>query len=109
MLQRALSSAVPTQMLVCNRNIFLKACFYFCILCIQISISFLNYVSLLVLGMGASGYDCLEIPGAQSGTMCAQWTSAPIKNANRFCGNSGGLAKKKDAAAAADTATVCSK
>lgn len=60
-------------------------------------------------GMGASGYDCLEIPGAQSGTMCAQWTSAPIKNANRFCGNSGGLAKKKSAAAVADTATVCTK
>ena len=59
--------------------------------------------------MGESGYDCLQIPGAQSGTMCAQWTEADIKNANRFCGNSGGLAKKKDAAAAADTATVCSK
>ena len=59
--------------------------------------------------MGESGYDCLQIPGAQSGTMCAQWTDADIKNANRFCGNSGGLAKKKDAAAAADTATVCSK
>ena len=66
-------------------------------------------IHILVLGMGASGYDCLEIPGAQSGTMCAQWTSAPIKNANRFCGNSGGLAKKKSAAAVADTVTVCSK
>jgi len=60
-------------------------------------------------GMGTNGYDCLQIPGAQSGTMCAQWGTDSAINANRFCGNSGGLAKQKDAAAAANTATVCTK
>ena len=60
--------------------------------------------------MGASGYDCLQIPGAQSGTMCAQWGTDNAINANRFCGNSGGLAKQMNAAAAdMNTATVCSK
>jgi len=61
-----------------------------------------------VAGDGESGYDCIEIPGAQSGTMCAQFGTASAKNANRFCGNSGGLAKQKDAAAA-NTATICTK
>ena len=47
------------------------------------------------------------IPGAAVGTMCADFPAANL-NANVFCGNSQGLAKTTDAAAAANTGTICS-
>ena len=65
------------------------------------------------MGDGAFGYDCLMIPGAAEGPMCnALGTAGDRMNANRFCGNSAGLAIKM--MAQADNAnmkqgTVCSK
>lgn len=56
-------------------------------------------------GMAASGYDCIEIPGAAKGAMCEDFAAANM-NANVFCGNEGGLAKT---AAAVDGGTICSK
>ena len=56
------------------------------------------------------GYDCLEIPGAKLGTMCASFVNANAKMANRFCGNSVGLAKTISAAIAATmSGTICCK
>ena len=62
------------------------------------------------LGMGTKGYDCLVIPGAAVGTMCNQFETDEVKNANVFCGNSGGLATKKSAKAdGTNSGTICSK
>ena len=54
------------------------------------------------------GYDCIMIPGAGKGTKCSAW-SANALNANRFCGNSKGLATIKEAKTDAMSGTVCSK
>ena len=62
-----------------------------------------------LLGMGTKGYDCLEIPGAAVGTMCADFEATRL-NANVFCGNSAGLATKKEAKRdGTNNGTVCSK
>ena len=63
------------------------------------------------LGKSATGgYDCVMIPGAAKGTMCESFESDEAKNANRFCGNSGGLAIKKEAKTdGTNSGTVCSK
>jgi len=61
-------------------------------------------------GTGTKGYDCLQIPGAAKGENCDPFTSADIKNADRFCGNSAGLATKKSALGdGTNTGTICTK
>ena len=50
------------------------------------------------------------IPGAAKGTQCSAFVVADnALNANRFCGNSKGLATVKSAATDAMSGTVCSK
>ena len=65
----------------------------------------------IYLGTSATGgYDCVMIPGAARGTMCESFTMAEVKNANRFCGNSGGLATKTKAMTdGTNSGTICSK
>ena len=56
------------------------------------------------------GYDCVMIPGAAVGTMCESFTMKDVRNANRFCGNSGGLATKTKAKTdGTNSGTICSK
>jgi len=57
---------------------------------------------------GTLGYDCLVIPGAAKGTACDDFTADNL-NANRFCGNSKGLAISKTATTDAKVGTVCTK
>ena len=65
---------------------------------------------MVCLGKGTKGYDCLVIPGAAKGTMCESFMEPSAKNANRFCGNSGGLAISKSANAKGEkSGTICSK
>ena len=59
-------------------------------------------------GMLTIGYDCLVIPGAADGTMCADFADMAL-NGQRFCGHELGLAKEDEAKAAAMTGTICSK
>jgi len=63
-------------------------------------------------GMGTKGYDCLQIPGAANGENCDPF-SADRLNADRFCGNSAGLAIAKTAtgtnAPGTNQGTVCTK
>ena len=66
-------------------------------------------VEMCDIGLGTKGFDCIEIPGAKLGTMCASFVNANAKQANRFCGNSQGLPKTINAAAPAMTGTICSK
>ena len=61
-----------------------------------------------LIGMGTKGFDCLEIPGAAKGTMCSDFDATRL-NANVFCGNSAGLATKKEAKRdGTNNGTVCS-
>ena len=62
-----------------------------------------------LIGVSATaGYDCIVIPGAADGTMCADFMTAAL-NGQRFCGNEQGLAKEVEATAAAMSGTICSK
>ena len=70
----------------------------------------------LIQGMAADlGYDCLIIPGAAEGPTCNALGAAGSRvNANRFCGQSAGLAKTAAAKQASDAGklkqgTICSK
>ena len=57
---------------------------------------------------GTAGYDCIVIPGAADGTMCADFAANAL-NGQRFCGNEQGLAKVEKATAVAMSGTICSK
>ena len=67
-----------------------------------------NLLTNSIVGKGTLGYDCIMIPGAKLGTMCADFSANAI-NANRFCGNSQGLAKSVDAVDNTKQGTICSK
>ena len=69
----------------------------------------LNLYLLIGASADSKGYDCIMIPGAASGTQCNAWPANAV-NANRFCGNSVGLAKVVTASiATTHSGTVCSK
>ena len=67
-----------------------------------------TWIIFSILGKGTKGYDCLVIPGAKEGKTCNAFEATRL-NAMRFCGNSAGLAVKKEATPAANSGTVCSK
>ena len=91
--------------------IFDQIKYYTCVIIFCDSYSLLCSITSCNKGLSATkGYDCIEIPGAKLGTMCASFTMANAKQANRFCGNSQGLPKSTSAMATdgSMSGTICS-